>query len=46
MYPRGADLYGTNLPRRTYENGQFDEQIIHNGVDLFVDAVHEYFIAY
>ena len=40
IYPRGYDISVTNLLRYTYVNGQFYEQIIRNGLSLFVDADH------
>ena len=42
IYPCGADISGTNLLRCTYGNGQFDEQIIHNVMELFVGIYHSY----
>ena len=44
MYPRGADIYGTNLLWCTYGNCQFDEHIIHNGLELFVDSNHAHVV--
>ena len=40
MYPRGADLSGTNLLWCTYVNLHFYDNIIRNGLELFVDADH------
>ena len=40
MYPCGADLAGTKILWCTYGNVQFDEHIIRNGLELFVDADH------
>ena len=45
MYPRGADLSGTNLLWCTYGNFQFDKHIIRNGLELFVDADHAYAVS-
>ena len=45
MYPCGADIYGTNLLWCTYGNCQFDEHIIRNGLEFFVDAYHDCAVA-
>ena len=45
MYPCGADLAGTDFPQFTYVNGQFDDNVIHNGMQLFVDAYHALSVA-
>ena len=41
MYPCGADLDVMNLLWCTYGNFHFDEHIIRNELELFVDAYHE-----
>ena len=45
MYPRDADISGTNLLWCTYGNFQFDEHIIRNGLKLFVHDDHARAIA-
>ena len=38
MYPRGADITGTNLLRCMYGIVHFDEKIVRNEMKIFVDA--------
>ena len=46
MHHHGANISGTKLSWCTYENGQFDEHIIRDGVELFVDYDHACAVAY